>query len=248
MSVTLPADVILEKNKLYQSGSFIELLEWQMSETGETLRVANSNEDIYWGSETWSKFWFEGGNVNDSGGDKAETLQIRVSAIDKVVQEYLEELDAGGIGDTVIYRRVHTDHLTESAFLVATYELLNIDAGPNNEWVIFDLGQENLFLNQFPAHTTSRDLCRYKPSDTDICQYVNSALCSRTFDDCLWLSQESVFGGQPGIPGGIFDIESIRSLYETTSIDGFPFLRRLIKSIGVSPKISLSHLRLKRGI
>jgi len=218
VSVTLPADVILSKNKLYQNAAFVELFEWQISETREVLRVANYNEDFLWSGETWSKFWFEGGDVSDTGGDKSETLQIRVSAVDKVVQEYLEELVAGGIGDTVIYRRVHSEYLT-TAFLTATYEILNIDAGPNNEWVVFDLGQENLFLNQFPAHVTSRDLCRYKPSDTDICPYVNSASCSRSFDDCIWLGQESIFGGQPGIPGGIFNVESFRSLYITSALD-----------------------------
>lgn len=218
MSVTLPADVILAKNKLYQSGSIIELLEWQVSETSETVRLANSNEDINWDSYTWSKFWFEGGDHTDTGGDKPEEIQIKVSAVDKVVQGYLEELDAGGVGDTVIYRRIHTEHLN-SAFLTATYEILNIDAGPNNEWVIFDLGQENLFLNQFPAHVTSRDLCRWKPSDTTICPYTNSASCSRSFNDCVWLGQESVFGGQPGIPGGIFNIESFRSLFVVSYLD-----------------------------
>lgn len=230
MSVTLPADVILEKNKLYQSGSYVELFEWQISETSETLRVANYNEDFIWDGYTWSKFWFEGGDVSDTGGDKAETLQIRVSAVDKVVQEYLEELDAGGIGDTIIYRRVHSEYLG-SAFLTATYEILNIDAGPNNEWVVFDLGQENLFLNQFPAHVTSRDLCRWKPSDTTVCPYTNSSSCSRSFDDCIWLGQESVFGGQPGIPGGIFNIESFRSLFITSSLDAKLHKTGLIKTL-----------------
>jgi phage-related protein len=217
--LTIPADIILEKNKLYQSGSFIELLEWQISETGATVRIANSNEDIAWQEKIWSKFWFEGGGESDSGGDSAEAVQVKISAVDKVIQGYLETLTNGGIGDTVIYRRVHTDHLELGAVLTASFEILSIDSGPNNEWVIFDLGQENFFLNQFPAHVTSRDVCRYRPTDTNICQYVNSSECSRSFNDCLWLGQEANFGGQPGIPGGIFNITSIREISKAAYLD-----------------------------
>ena len=217
--LTIPADIILEKNKLYSGDSFVELLEWQISETGETVRVANYNEDVYWGHNTWSKFRFEGGGETDSGGDSAETIQINVSAIDRVIQGYIETLTNGGIGDTVIYRRVHSAHLELGAAITASFSIVDIDAGPSNEWVTFNLGQENFFLSQFPANVFRRDVCRYRPSQTDVCPYVNNPVCSRSFDNCIYLDQESVFGGQPGIPGGVFNILSIRELLKQLSID-----------------------------
>lgn len=217
--LTIPADIILEKNKLYNSEAFAELLEWQISETNETVRIANYNEDIFWGGFTWTKFWFEGGDEQDSGGDTAENIQVKVSAVDRLIQGYLEGLTSGGIGDRVIYRRVHTGHLGLSAVITASFEIVDIDAGPDNEWVIFNLGQENFFLSQFPANVYRRDVCRYRPWQTSVCPYVNNPVCNRSFDDCIWLDQESVFGGQPAIPGGAFNITSIRSLTALTSLD-----------------------------
>ena len=70
----------------------------------------------------------------------------------------------------------------------------------------FTLGQENFFLNQFPANVFRRNVCRYRPSATAVCPYVNNSACKRTFANCIFLGQESVFGGQPGIPGGVFNL------------------------------------------
>ena len=205
--LTIPADIILEKNKLYSSEAFVELLEWQ--KTGGTVRIANYNENITWGGYTWTRFRFDGGGEQDTGGDSAETITIKVSAIDKVIQGYLESLTNGGIGDTVIYRRVHTSDLTLGAALSATFEIVDVDAGPSSEWVTFTLGQENFFLSQFPANVFRRNVCRYRPSMTAVCPYVNNALCDRTFSDCVYFGQQAVFGGQPGIPGGAFNLPPI---------------------------------------
>ena len=207
--LTIPADIILEKNKLYSSEAFVELLEWQ--KTGGTVRIANYNENITWGGYTWTRFRFDGGGEQDTGGDSAETITIKVSAIDKVIQRYLESLTNGGIGDTVIYRRVHTSDLTLGAALSATFEIVDVDAGPSSEWVTFTLGQENFFLSQFPANVFRRNVCRYRPSMTAVCPYVNNALCDRTFSDCVYFGQQAVFGGQPGIPGGAFNLPTITS-------------------------------------
>ena len=204
--LSIPADIILEKNKLYSSEAFVELLEWQISETSATVRIANYNENIVWDGYTWTRFRFDGGGEQDTGGDSAETITVKVSAVDKVIQGYLETLTNGGIGDTVIYRRVHTSNLSLGAALSATFEIVDIDAGPSSEWVTFTLGQENFFLSQFPANVFRRNVCRYRPTLTAVCSYVNNVLCNRTFAACVHFGQESVFGGQPGIPGGVFNL------------------------------------------
>ena len=74
--LSIPADIILEKNKLYSSEVFVELLEWQISETSATVRIANYNENITWGGYTWTRFRFDGGGEQDTGGDSAETITI----------------------------------------------------------------------------------------------------------------------------------------------------------------------------
>ena len=221
--LTIPADIILEKNKLFTGDAFVELLEWQISETSATVRIANYSEDITWGGYTWTKFRFEGGGEEDSGGDSAEIVTVKVSAVDKVIQGYLETLTTGGIGDTVIYRRVHTSDLSLGAAISATFEIVDVDAGPSTEWVTFTLGQENFFLRQFPANVYRRNVCRYRPTMTAVCEYTNNVACKRTFVNCVFLGQESVFGGQPGIPGGAFNLPSGEIGHELFDTDGLDF-------------------------
>lgn len=223
--LTIPADIILEKNKLYSGYAFIELLEWQVSELSSVVRVANYNEDVTWSGNTWTKFYFEGGGESDKGGDSSVDMSVNVSAIDRVIQGYLEQLTNGGVGDTVIYRRVHSNHLNLSAAITSSYEILDIDAGPDSEWVVFNLGQENFFLSQFPANVFRRYVCRYKPWMTSVCPYTNNTACNRTFGRCITLEQVSVFGGQPGIPGGVTNVRDVLSkMYlESGGPDGIEF-------------------------
>jgi len=231
--LSIPADIILEKNKLYSSEAFVELLEWQISETGTTVRIANYNENITWGGYTWTRFRFDGGGEEDTGGDSAETITVKVSAIDKIIQGYLEELTNGGIGDTVIYRRVHTSNLALSAALSATFEIVDVDAGPSSEWVTFTLGQENFFLSQFPANVFRRNVCRYRPTLTSVCSYVNNVLCNRTFAACVHFGQQSVFGGQPGIPGGVFNLPLVwTGIKSTVGLDAI-----LVTGLGSSTTV-----------
>jgi len=209
--LTIPADIILQKNKLFSGYAFFELLEWQVSELSQTVRLVNNNEDVSWGGYTWTKFYFEGGGESDTGGDSSVELTVNVSAVDRVIQGYLEQLTNGGVGDTAIYRRVHSNYLNLAAAITSSYEILDIDAGPDNEWVVFNLGQENFFLSQFPANVFRRYICRYMPWMTDVCPYTDSSTCNRTFGRCITLGQTSVFGGQPGIPGGAFNVSDVLS-------------------------------------
>lgn len=201
--LSIPAALITEKNKLYGTGAFLELLEVQMA-SGTTLRIVNNNDDITWSGYTWSKFRFEGGNQEESSDGEIPSVEIKVSNVSRIVQGHLEASDTGLVGDTVVYRLVHSDNLTETTpAITGTFTITDVEA--TDEWVTFTLGMENFFLNRFPRNVYRRNICRYQPHQTDVCSYANSASCDRKFSTCISLGRESVFGGQPAIPGGAWD-------------------------------------------
>ena len=77
--LTLPSELIVEKNKLYTSGACIELLEIQLSEASETLRLTSNNAAVVYDSETWSPFPFESGDIPEDGGGELPRVNIKVS-------------------------------------------------------------------------------------------------------------------------------------------------------------------------
>ncbi len=159
--LSIPAALITEKNKLYATGAFLELLEVQMS-SGTTLRVVNNNDDIVWNGYTWSKFRFEGGNQEESSDGEAASVEVKVSNVGRVLQGYLEASSTGLIGDTLIYRLIHSDNLTETTPAISgTFSIVDIEA--TDEWVTFSLGCENFFINRFPRNTYRRNVCRWQP-------------------------------------------------------------------------------------
>lgn len=223
MPLVLPADIITEKNKLFpsmstsisgaelpaefnfqfdlnstdaSSGIFVELLEIQM-QSGQILRLANNYEDITWGGYTWIKFRFEQGDISD--GDENKTVNIKVSALAGTIQSQVEASSNDFIGNTVVYRYIHTN--CDSPAITGFFEIMEGEA--TDEWVTFEVGVENFYINAFPANVFRRNICRYKPWMTNVCSYANSG-CDRSFSTCLTLGQSIIFGGQPAIPGGIW--------------------------------------------
>ena len=203
--LTLPSALIAEKNKLYTSGAFLELLEIQLSEASQTLRVINNNEDITWNSQIWSRFFFEAGDISESEEGENHTLEIRVDNVERTVQSFIESATDGLVGDTVVYRLIHSDNLSLAAAITASFTILSIEC--TEQWCTFTLGLENFFLKRYPLHTYSRNFCRYEVFKGSECLYAGADLvCDRKFTTCIGFGHEARFGGQPGIPGGQFDI------------------------------------------
>jgi len=203
--LSLPSDLIAEKNKLYSGGVFIELLEIRAEELSSYIYLANNSQDVEWNGTTWSRFRFESGEFSESDEGETQSVSIRVSNISRVVQGYIESTTNGLIGDTIIYRLIHADYPYENAALTTTFKILTCVC--DELWVTFTLGMENFYLRRFPAHIFSRKICRYEEFGGTACGYSGSSTsCDRTFATCISLSNSSRFGGQPGIPVGVFDV------------------------------------------
>lgn len=202
--LTLPTEIVTAKNALYTDTPFYELLEIRLL-SGSILRFVNNNEDIVWptsAGHTWTKFRFESSDDEQNANGDEHSVSVRVSNVSGLMQGHIESTSNGLIEDTVIYRYVHPDSST-----VAIEEWFSIvDAVADDEWVTFTLGSENWFLNRFPGHVYRRDRCWYRPAMTDVCPYTNNSSCDRKLGTCIDLGYSSIFGGQPGIPGGVFNV------------------------------------------
>jgi len=207
MPLVIPSALIVEKNLLYSTGAFLELLEITISELGETVRIVNNNEDIVWNGQTWSRFSFEPGDIKESKEGETPRIPIKVSNVSRAMEYYIDQTDEHLIGDSVNYYLVHSEHLDDEAVLTIPLTILYAEADP--VWVTFYLGAENFFLQRHPLNTFSRKVCRYKKDfGGSRCKYSGSdTTCTGLFSDCIAKGNTSNFGNCPALPGGGFNLD-----------------------------------------
>lgn len=206
MPLSIPSDLVVEKNRLFPDadvdGIWVELLEIDMP-GGPPLRIVNNMDDVEWGGWTWTRFRFEPGEMSDGDDGDNKSVSIRVSNLAGTVQSEIETDDDCLVGRSIIYRYVHTGYPDDAPAIIGYFDILEGEAG--DEWIEFQVGTENFYLNAFPRNTYNRNICRYQPHQTDTCPHANDPACDRTFATCLGLNRVRFFGGQPGIPGGVWD-------------------------------------------
>ena len=198
--VDIPVDVDAELDTTFgESGHMVDLFEIWYSDTA-CLRYANDAANVMWNDKLWSKMPMEPGDYSE--GDGHDKFRIRISNIDGTIEELMDAND-GFVGATAFYRYVHTGY--RSLLISREYEILT--SVPSPEWVEFECGWKSIYSEVFPSHTFSSNLCRYHPHQTDVCSYVNSLSCDRTFGNCISLGRSAYFGGQPGLPGAVINVE-----------------------------------------
>jgi len=122
-----------------------------------------------------------------------------------VTQGYIEQTEDGLIGDTVVYRLIHSEHLDQDPAITQYFEVQKVEC--DELWAHFTLGAENFFLSRFPLHAYSKNICRYEVFKGTACGYSGAeTTCNRTFARCIELGNQERFGGQPGLPGGFFEV------------------------------------------
>lgn len=190
----------LEKNKISSTGAWLILLEIQFQ--GAVIRAVNNNEDIEWptGSGTWwVAFPFELGEVNENSKGELPSLQLKVSNVTRVIQQYLEEY-AGGTDATVIMRVVMSEHLdleTPELEEVFSVKSTSTDA----MWAYFNLGPDYAITQRYPSERYMKNFCPYKFKGIR-CGYDGpKTTCNKTLSDCRERNNSERFGGAPGIPG-----------------------------------------------
>ncbi len=200
---TLPANLILEKNRLHSENPWLILLDIYV-DVSTTLYLVRNTEDITFGGQLYTAFPFELASSIQKSKGELPTLEIKVSNVTRAIQAHLEATD-GLIGNEVTLRVVNNAYLTESyAELTETFEILNCVA--DVMWVNFTLGFPSPMSRRFPLYRYLADHCRYvghfKGAE---CGYAgDDASCDGTLDACRAKSNSGRFGGFPGLgKGGI---------------------------------------------
>lgn len=196
---TLPASLILEKNKIATANAWLVLLDVVLTDDTELFLVKNS-ENITYNSQAYTAIDFEIDSTKESSSGEIPTVTLRVSNITRVLQAYLEDL-GGAIGSTVTVRVVNAAHLAEDyTELEMTYDVLKTSS--NAQWVTFTLGAPNPLRRRFPLYRYIADHCAWTFKGAE-CGYAGAAsTCKRTLPDCQAKSNSARFGGFKGLSGG----------------------------------------------
>ena len=207
MPLTISTALIKEMNKLDSAYSVHELVEIQLSESSATLRYNIGNESVVWDGATWEPMAIRPGPAKETLDGDLPTVTIEISNAGRAIQGEIEDTENGLVGDSIIIRAVSGQNPADGAFVTLNYEILEIECNP--QWCSFKLGCENFYFMRFPRNILKRNVCRYKTFKGNLCGYGGAvASCDRTFDTCISLNNSSAFGGQPGIPGGGFNVST----------------------------------------
>lgn len=197
---SLPANLIVEKNKIATGSAWLILLDVILDDGATTLYFVNNTEDILFLSNTYTAIAFDLDSTSYSTKGEIPSLQLRISNVTRLIQAYLEALD-GAVGDQVRVRVVNSEHLTEDyTELEMLYDILVSES--NAEWVTFTLGAPNPLRSRFPKNKYISFHCNWIFKEAE-CAYVGAETqCNRTLEACTAYNNAHRFGGHPGLKAG----------------------------------------------
>ena len=155
----LPANIVLEKNKIATSSAWLVLLEITLTDS-TVFRLVRNTEDIVFGGNTYTAFNFQLEPTTQTNSGEIPTVTLQVSNISRLIESKLQDLD-GGIGSSVKITVVNSDLLTEDySELELEYDVLACST--TNRWVSFVLGSPSPLRQRFPLTRYIGLLCSFR--------------------------------------------------------------------------------------
>lgn len=202
MPLTLPANLIIEKNKIATSSAWLVCLE-----VGDPVvsRIVRNTEDITFESNTFTAFPFEI-ELSDTSKGEIPSLNIMLSNVSRIFTQAVE-ITNGLVGYKVRLIVVNSAYLADGAALDMDFTILSVTA--NAQIISFKLGTVNPLLQRFPVRKIYKHYCGWKFKSLE-CGYAGSvSLCDKSLTTCKsfdspvgsW-SQSKRFGGFPGVAKG----------------------------------------------
>lgn len=203
MAKTLSNALITQKNLLSDPGAFLVLLHVDFNVGGvDDVYICLNTVDIEWNSQTWSAFPFELDIFRQTDDGSFNTIEIKISNIDRLMESTLDELENNGQGASVTLYIIHSEQLSEAAYIEQEFQVVSTSA--DEEWCYFEMGPIDLQSWMFPGNLFDRQNCRHQ-FKVGACNYSGSnSTCDRTFTTCIANSTEDRYGDFPAIPGGGF--------------------------------------------
>ena len=221
--MTIPNNLIIEKNKLGSKDPWLLLCKIILNDGGPTeYRLVRNPTDVYFddgnGSELYTAFPFELETQNISSKGEISELVLKVCNITRLLQPNLETLN-GAIGSTIKLVVVHFDgststptgNIADYADLTQTYSVLGCVSDVN--WVVFSLGAPNPLRQSFPLNKYLALHCRWQfdvpgTNPSPECGYdtygdgMSKTTCDRTCEACKAHDNSDRFGGFVGLQTG----------------------------------------------
>ena len=200
--IDLPSALIQAKNQVADADPWILLVQVEIDDSDVLRLAANQNEDITWNGQTWQWFPIEVGDIRH-GKQKTYRLDVKVSNINRAVQEQIEEFH-GAADAPITFYVVHAGNLAQTT--VPSWSFLIEETVADPLWVTFTVGPYyKLDRRSDPKDKMYKNFCRFNfPNSVDSrCPYddVTYTECNRTLADCIERNGDSayLFGGFPTI-------------------------------------------------
>lgn len=201
--MTLPANLVIEKNKLNAEYPWLILLKFSLYEGQENEVVyyfVRNYHDITFQDHLYQSFSFDLDLIQQSIDGKIHENTLSISNVTIILQETLEKFD-GAVDAEITITLVHVDNLTEDfSELELVFDILATHIGPLS--IDFILGAPSPLLQRFLTQSYFADFCSYPEFGGPRCGYDLDtpgapAFCHRRFSDCRALENSARFGGSP---------------------------------------------------
>ena len=176
-----------------------------ISASNVTYRYAGDLDNVTWDGETWTKRAMQLDVTKQSGEGVDQGCSLRIGRTDftDAFTLYLHKCQ-GLRGEAVTIRHVYGGGLAEAAVVTESYIIS--EHTPSDAMAELTLVTAEALFQAFPSRSYNNSRCEFQFPDADTCQYGGAdTTCDRTLVACVAKSNESNFGGFPGIPGEEFE-------------------------------------------
>ena len=206
MPKTLPANIILAKNKTSNENPWLMLIDIDID--GTIIRLANNNDNVTFQSNTYQAFKFNIDAIKNSSGGKLNGVSLSVSNVEKTLSTYLEDTN-GLVNSTVTLYIVNSALLTEDYSELTMYFTI-MGATVDETFVTFILSTPSPLKKRFPQDKYIARYCNWTFNSPAVraagtnagveCGYLGAdTTCERTKDACELKANLPKFGGYPGL-------------------------------------------------
>lgn len=200
----LPAQIVIEKNKLNNASPWLILLDIMLVDSQNPANATNyyvvrNNQNVNYNGQEYTAFNFEIDQSRETSKGEIPILTLRVSNVHRIIQADLEQYE-GGSGSQVRMTVIHADNLLEDfAELSMLFDVIGCHT--TSKWVIFSLGAPNPLNQRFPLERYIGMQCRYASHFKGAeCGYAGAETeCDGSLARCVELANSERFGGFPGM-------------------------------------------------
>lgn len=197
MSLSLPSALIAQKNLLASDDPVLALLEIDMPQLVDTLRLVANDVDITWNGNDYAAFPFEIDNIGEPAKGELPSVSLRVSNVSRAIQGYVELADGGVDADVKIIVINGGDLAFTTPYIELEFRVSGTSVDEN--WVTFNLTSVDTWARTFPKNKIVKNHCNYKFKGLH-CGYAGvETECNRTLTRCRALNNSNRFGGFPGV-------------------------------------------------